>query len=212
LSRIFEPFFTTKEVGKGTGLGLATVYGIVRQHEGWIDVTSKLGKGTTFSIYLPATTASPTSETPRTTDAGGELRGGNETILVVEDETVLREMARVILMDAGYHVFEAGSGGEALLVWDKHGERIDLVLTDMVMPGGMTGRELAVQLLEARSDLKFIFTSGYDVEEAMGNFPGSVPAQILPKPFNHATLTRAVRDALDRRPVTPVESPGTPDV
>jgi CheY-like chemotaxis protein len=132
MDRIFEPFFTTKEVGKGTGLGLATVYGIVKQHEGWIEVASEVGHGTTFSLYFPASEAVAGGEVQQAAPTA-PVRGGKETILVVEDEAVLRQMARTILEDCGYRVMEAASGIEALKVWERHREAIDLVLTDMVM-------------------------------------------------------------------------------
>ena len=138
MARIFEPFFTTKEVGKGTGLGLATVYGIVKQHEGWIEVASEVGKGSTFNVFFPAS-SEPVKAVAAEPFPAAQVPGGHETILVVEDEPVLRDMAHLILQDCGYQVLEAGSGAEALQVWDRHPGRIDLVLTDVVMPGGMSG-------------------------------------------------------------------------
>jgi PAS domain S-box-containing protein len=166
LIRIFEPFFTTKEVGKGTGLGLATVYGIVKQHQGWIEVKSDLGVGTTFTIYLPATNKSFETSFERAVPRP-DIKGGNETILLVEDEPVLRELARVILKDYNYEVLEASSGVDALKVWDKHAGRIDLLLTDMVMPEGMSGRELAEELKNRKPTLKVVYTSGYS-SDVMG--------------------------------------------
>jgi hypothetical protein len=139
LGRIFEPFFTTKEVGKGTGLGLATVYGIIKQHQGWVDVVSDLGVGTTFRVYFPATTKSAEGSSEKGLSKAA-IKGGHETILLVEDEPVLRELARVILKDYKYRVLEAATGVEALKVWERNGGRIDLLLTDMVMPEGMSGR------------------------------------------------------------------------
>jgi CheY-like chemotaxis protein len=155
LPRIFEPFFTTKEVGKGTGLGLATVYGIIKQHQGWLEVSSQLGEGSTFKVFLPAI------PTPVRLAAAAEVRGGNETILLVEDEPALRLMTRRLLERKGYRIREATDGQEALEVWQSHAGEISLLLTDIIMPGEMTGRELAERLWRQRPGLKVIFTSGY---------------------------------------------------
>jgi signal transduction histidine kinase/ActR/RegA family two-component response regulator len=198
IRRIFEPFFTTKEVGKGTGLGLATVYGIVKQHGGWVEVSSEVGLGTTFQVFLPATSEQPsmpkTAETP-----AAEVLGGKETILVVEDEPVLRDMARLILEDCGYQVLDAATGSEALRVWDHHQGPIDLLLTDMVMPDGMSGMDLAQRLRAARPQLKIIFASGYSMEELDTGFIHAGNALFLQKPYTHLTLPKAVRDSLDAR-------------
>ena len=193
LARIFEPFFTTKEVGKGTGLGLATVYGIVKQHQGWIEVGSHLGIGTTFKIFLPACaqTADPVVE-----NGPERTRGGNETILLVEDEPVLRELARMILQDYDYRVLEAGNGVEALKVWDQQQGRIDLLLTDMVMPEGMNGRELAEKLKLRKPELKVIYTSGYSFD-AIGNEAALCGARFLQKPYPPPQLAQTVRECLD---------------
>jgi signal transduction histidine kinase/ActR/RegA family two-component response regulator len=198
MTRIFEPFFTTKEVGKGTGLGLATVYGIVKQHEGWIEVSSEVGKGSTFNVFLPASSA-PIKARPPESPVNAAVRGGEETILVVEDELVLRDMAHLILQDCGYRVLEAGSGAEALQVWEQHSESIDLVLTDVVMPGGMSGRELAVKLMGSHPRLKIIFTSGYNVEETNTDFFRRGGASFLQKPYTRIDLAKAVRAALDKK-------------
>jgi two-component system, cell cycle sensor histidine kinase and response regulator CckA len=198
LERIFEPFFSTKEVGKGTGLGLATVYGIVKQHQGWIEVKSELGRGTTFDIYLPAAqVAEPTAEAaPEPAESG---RGGNETILLAEDEPTLREWVRDILRGQGYRVLEAANGVEALKIWDEQEGRIDLLLTDMVMPEGMTGRDLARQLKSRQPGLKVIYTSGYS-EEIMSSDTEVRYAPFLPKPYHAPQLTKLIRDLLDARP------------
>ena len=197
MTRIFEPFFTTKEVGKGTGLGLATVYGIVKQHEGWIEVSSQLRLGTTFLVLFPA--RSEAIPLRRTEPAPApQLRGGKETILVVEDEPVLRDMAHVILEDCGYQVFEAGSGVEALQVWQRHPDAIDLVLTDVVMPEGMSGMELAQKLLPVKPSLKIIFASGYSMDELDTEFIRQGHALFLQKPYTHVSLAKAVRECLDR--------------
>jgi len=195
VKRIFEPFFTTKEVGKGTGLGLATVYGIVKQHQGWIDVTSQLGTGSRFDIYLPASDQ-PAPEAKADRDAALLARPGNETIPVVEDEPTLRELASGILERSGYRVILAGSGPEALRVWEKHQDQIDLVLTDMVMPEGMSGMDLAQQLRAARPGLKVIVASGYSMEESETVF-FSKGVQYLQKPYTHVTLTKAIRESLE---------------
>ena len=196
LTRIFEPFFTTKEVGKGTGLGLATVYGIIKQHEGWVEVESEVGKGTTFSVFLPVAKKS-VAPTTAPAPALAAPQGGKETVLVVEDEKVLREMTRAILEDSGYRVIEAGSGVEALKQWESQKDTIDLLLTDMIMPEGMSGMELAQKLLSDRPELKVIVASGYSVEEFETQFASSGQAIFLQKPYTHVSLTRAVRACLD---------------
>ena len=186
LSRIFEPFFTTKEVGKGTGLGLATVYGIVKQHQGWIDLSSEVGVGTTFKVYFPVV---PQSDEPtvESTIAAETIRGGKETILLVEDEPMLRELVREILLSYDYHVLEAGTGVEALRIWDECNEDIDLLVTDMVMPEGMTGSELAAQLKKRKPELKVIFTSGYS-PEVLGREFGQNCDSFISKPYCHHNL------------------------
>ena len=195
LSRIFEPFFTTKEVGKGTGLGLATVYGIVKQHSGWIETKSELGIGTTFSIFIPSSSKSFETSFERI-GPRPDIKGGHETILLVEDEPVLRELARVILKDYNYEVLEAASGIDALKVWEKHAGRIDLLLTDMVMPEGMTGRELAEELKTRKPDLKVVYTSGYS-SDVMGGDIGLRDTMFLQKPYPPPLLAKTVRDCLD---------------
>src|SRR5262249_758715 len=184
MRRIFEPFFTTKEEGKGTGLGLATVYGIVKQHSGWIEVASELGKGTTFRIFFPATARALSDKEEETTITVKPVRGGHETIIEVEDEPVLRDLAQLILQDCGYRVLDAGSGVEALNVWQQQQGAIDLLLTDMIMPDGLSGKDLADSLLAAKPGLKVIFTSGYNVEDIhpdMSNKPGS---RFLQQPYS----------------------------
>jgi nitrogen-specific signal transduction histidine kinase/CheY-like chemotaxis protein len=192
-SHIFEPFFTTKDVGKGTGMGLATVYGIVKQHNGWVEVSSEIGQGTTFQIFLPITEKSPEIvEKPEPV-----LRGGQETILMVEDEALLRELVQSVLVERGYRVLAASSGVEALQIWNQHHGEIDLVLTDMVMPGGMTGRQLAEQLQPCDPSLKVIFTSGYSRDVVAGNFVLQEGINFLPKPYHPHTLVQMVRNCLD---------------
>jgi CheY-like chemotaxis protein len=193
LERIFEPFFTTKEVGKGTGLGLATVYGILKQHEGWIEVESEVKVGTTFRVYFPA--ASGAISTSDTTIIPGKVRGGKETILLVEDEPVVRELVREILHTYEYKVIEAESGIDALRVWDQFDGKIDLLLTDMVMPEGLNGRELADQLKKRHPELKVIFSSGYSAE-SLGREMSDDTA-FLPKPYLPPQLAQIVRQCLD---------------
>jgi signal transduction histidine kinase/ActR/RegA family two-component response regulator len=197
MARIFEPFFTTKAVGKGTGLGLATVYGIVKQHDGWLEVISEPGHGTTFNVFFPASSEPVEASTAEVVVAAA-VQGGNETILVVEDEPVLRDMAHLILEDCGYQVLEAGTGAEALQVWERHPGRIDLVVTDVVMPGGMSGRELAVKLMARKPQLKIVFTSGYNVDETNTDFFRRGGAMFLQKPYTRPHLAKAVRDCLDK--------------
>jgi signal transduction histidine kinase/HAMP domain-containing protein len=197
MKHIFEPFFTTKGVGEGTGLGLATVYGIVKQHDGWVEVESELGKGSTFSMFLPASAETAKGGAPKAEPAPA-IRGGQETILVVEDEAVLREMARAILQDCGYKILEASSAIEGLQVWERHSGEIDLVITDVVMPGGMSGRDLAVKILAGYPKTRFIFTSGYNVDETNTEFLRESGAAFLQKPYTRAALTKAIRDSLEK--------------
>jgi CheY-like chemotaxis protein len=197
LDRIFEPFFTTKEVGKGTGLGLATVYGIVKQHRGWLEVDSHVGGGTTFKIYFPSV---PRQEgaAPQKSSGTELVRGGHETILVVEDEPVLRELVCEVLQQYQYKVIQAASGQEALRSWDDLDGQIDLLLTDMVMPEGMSGRELAAQLKRRKPGLKVIYSSGYS-PDAMGRDFTQTDTVFLAKPYVPPQLARTVRQCLDGR-------------
>jgi two-component system, cell cycle sensor histidine kinase and response regulator CckA len=201
MTRIFEPFFTTKEVGKGTGLGLATVYGIVQQHNGWVEVESRIGDGSTFNIFLPAC-GKPTSQqvvAPSQLSA----QGGKETILVVEDEPALRMLVVEILQLYGYQVFQAASGVGALEVWKEHHKKIDLLLTDMVMPDGISGRELAERLQKQRSNLKVIYTSGYSPGMAGKDTALLTGFNFLPKPYPPSRLAEVVRLCLGKTPDKP---------
>lgn len=197
VQRIFEPFFTTKEVGKGTGLGLATVYGIVKQHEGWIEVESEMGKGTTFSVFFPSDSSATASTEPAQTASSSAVVGGNESILIVEDEDDLREMATMILESYGYQPYGARSGPEAVKIWEDQKEAIQLVVTDMVMPGGMTGLQLAETLIKQKSKLPVVITSGYSVEDISEKLNGSPNIRFVQKPYSPTLLAQAVRNALD---------------
>jgi nitrogen fixation negative regulator NifL len=197
LPHIFEPFFTTKEVGKGTGLGLATVYGIVQQHEGWIEVSSQPGAGCVFRIFLPAIAGSNSTAAPELPQTN--LPGGSETILLVEDDESVRAFTRRLLENFGYSVQVAASGPEALEVWYEHRAEVDLLITDLVMPQGMSGRDLAERLLELRPTLKIIFMSGYsgDVLGQKSDFFIRTKSHFLQKPCPARALLEAVRNCLD---------------
>jgi two-component system, cell cycle sensor histidine kinase and response regulator CckA len=195
LSRMFEPFFTTKEVGKGTGLGLATVYGIVKQHRGWIEAVSEVGKGTTLSIYIPAMAESV--ELPPPISLEPDSPQGHETLLLVEDEPALRELMAKLLRLRGYRVFAYPSGAEAFEAWASHRETIDLLLTDVIMPGGVSGQELSRRLQADKPDLKVIFTSGYSLESNPGERQLPEGSIFLQKPYAPSKLVEAVRYSLD---------------
>ncbi|SPE51229.1 putative Multi-sensor hybrid histidine kinase [Verrucomicrobia bacterium] len=199
LERIFEPFFTTKEPGKGTGLGLATVYGIVKQHQGWVEVSSRVGVGTTFRILLPAIPP-PARTAVAAPDA--ELRGGSETILLVEDDYSVRMITRHVLETFKYKVHEASCAREAVEVWGRHAGEIALLLTDIVMPEGVTGRELADRLRAAKPGLRVIFLSGYsgDVVGVDTEFFRRTGSCFLHKPCATAILIQTVRQCLDAEP------------
>ena len=190
-ARVFEPFFTTKRIGEGTGLGLSTVYGIVRQSGGYIQVDSERGRGSRFTIYFPAMTDAAEAPRPETVLIDGPL--GRETLLLVEDDPMVRSLAVEALKLKGYRVLDAGDGRDALAQAQKAG-RIDLLITDVVMPR-MTGRELADRLRVGTPSLRVLFMSGY---------PGSLGEQLgrnvdlLEKPFTSLTLVNRVRQALDR--------------
>jgi PAS domain S-box-containing protein len=194
-ARIFEPFFTTKEVGRGTGLGLATVYGIVQQSGGSILVESEPGQGTAFTIWFPA--AGESTPAASGAPAAAPARGA-ETILVVEDYAGLRALARRMLERAGYTVLAAANGNEALELLASHSGAVDLILTDVVMPG-MDGSELAERLRETNPGLKVIFTSGYTDDSLLRHGIDASAGHLLVKPYSNEDLTRAVRTVLDSR-------------
>ena len=196
LPHIFEPFFTTKEVGRGTGLGLATVYGVVKQHGGWVSVDGIEPHGTSFQIGFPAAVGALLR--PSDAPAVSAVPRGAETILVVEDEPAVCEMVAALLQHWGYKVLTAESGRAALDVWRVHGPTIDLLLTDIVMPDGLSGRALAEQLREDRGDLKVIYTSGYSEDVARGGLTLVEGVDFLPKPYALRHLAEIVRRRLDR--------------
>ncbi len=194
-AQIFEPFFTTKEVGKGTGLGLATVYGIVKQSGGYIDVESEPGRGASFRVYLPR--VEEAVAVPEAARPSGARQRGSETILLVEDDESLRTLAREILTVQGYTVLEAAAPRDALRIQETHPGRIDLLLTDVVMPE-MNGRQLADRLTVARPDLAVLFMSGYTGAALGGRGEiAEFSGQLLQKPFTPDGLNRRVREVLD---------------
>jgi two-component system, cell cycle sensor histidine kinase and response regulator CckA len=193
-ARVFEPFFTTKEQGKGVGLGLATVYGIVKQNGGYIWVYSEPGHGTTFKVYLPPIEVAAEAPQIESTDERGKKHGW-ETVLLVEDEDAVRVLAREVLRRQGYVVLEARHGLDALRVAERHGESIHLMVTDVVMPH-LSGRDLAERLMVLRPEMKVLFISGYTDHAVMHRelLPGS---EFLQKPFTPAAFARKVRGVLD---------------
>ncbi len=202
MERIFEPFFTTKGAGKGTGLGLATVYGIVKQHRGWVEVASQVGVGTTFKVFIPAVQS--TVEHTELIQNPDVVRGGDETILVVEDEPALRELVTKVLRNYGYQVLEAAHGKEAIQVWRGTESKPALLLTDMMMPEGMTGWELASHIRAEAPEVKVLFTSGYSPEIFGTDVQLDARVNFLPKPYHPRMLARTVRRCLDNeRPDRP---------
>jgi PAS domain S-box-containing protein len=195
LPHIFDPFFTTKEVGKGTGLGLSIVYGIVKQSGGYIWVYSEPGQGTTFKLYFPATHHAPVS-VPMRSGVAGQPEG--QTILVVEDDAAIRANVRNCLQHLGYNAVEAGSGDAALEIYNNGSATIDLVMTDLVMPG-MGGHELALKLKESFPGLHVLFTSGYTADSAVRRELLQSGISLLEKPYTVAALSEAVQQALIRQ-------------
>jgi hypothetical protein len=196
LPRVFEPFFTTKAAGHGTGLGLAMVYGIVQQHQGWIELESTPGAGTCFRILLPA--GSPETADPAGRSAKAAAAGrGSETILLVEDEPAVREFAVAVLSGHGYRVLQAGSGIEALEVWKWHAARIALLFTDLVLPDGLGGVELAARLRREKPALRVVLASGYANETIGAEFRPPAGTHFIHKPYKPQVVAQAVRDALD---------------
>jgi CheY-like chemotaxis protein len=195
LARIFEPFFTTKGPGGGTGLGLATVYGIVKQSGGHIAVQSEVGRGSTFQIYLPRVTAERAAAEPERRPAA---TGGSETVLLVDDDDGVRHVIQRVLQRAGYKVLGASSGEEAIRICERSGGPIDMLLTDAVMPV-MDGRTVAQRILALRPGIRVLYMSGY-MDDAIGRH--GIPMSdldFLHKPFTPGDMLRRVREVLDRR-------------
>lgn len=195
IDRIYEPFFTTKEPGKGTGLGLATVYGIVKQHGGWIDVQSTLNVGTCFTVYFPAS-SSPLVVPIKPKEPTPNMPGGTECILLVEDEVAVRSLCRRLLQRLGYTVLEAETGAAALEVWKYNKEKIDLLLTDMVMPEGMTGHELANILRRDVANLPVVLSTGYSPDSLSEGELHDQNIYFLAKPYTPSQLSEIIRRCL----------------
>jgi CheY-like chemotaxis protein len=195
--RIFEPFFTTKGKGTGTGLGLSTVFGIVRQSGGNIWVYSEPGHGTTMKVYLPQARGSNTAMDTVPTES--RTRRGSETVLLVEDDEQVRVLTRTILERYGYHVLEASSGGDALLICEQHKAAIHILLTDVIM-SRMSGRELAERLAPLRPEMKVLYMSGYTDDSVVRHGILQSDVAFLQKPIIPETLTRKVRHVLDAAP------------
>jgi PAS domain S-box-containing protein len=193
MKRIFEPFFTTKEVGKGTGLGLASAYGIVKQHDGYITVSSTLSKGTTFDIYLPLIDTPP----PRRAFAAPAIEGGTETILIVEDDRDVRTMIALILKNEGYATIEAADGNDAIRLYDEHRGKVDLVILDVVMPG-KNGKEVLDEITRINPSVKAVFVSGYTGDIVIDKGIESESVDFLQKPLSVSKLLSKVREVLDR--------------
>ena len=193
--RIFEPFFTTKATNKGTGMGLATVYGIVKQHEGWVEVDTAPGKGSTFHVYLPSTNRTPEQNPEAHTDSVAD--GGNHTILVVEDDAAVRALVVEVLQSYNYNVIEAETGDAAIECWPSCMENVDLLLTDMVMPGEANGLDVAQHCMSSKPNLKVIYTSGYSSELFTSGVHLEDGVNYLPKPYFSGKLTTIIRNALD---------------
>jgi CheY-like chemotaxis protein len=196
LSHVFEPFFTTKPTGKGTGLGLATVYGIVRQSGGYITIDSVPGAGTKVTIYLPA--ANESSKAPEASPATSEVVGGTETILLVEDEVGIRDLMHRTLQRLGYNVLTAQSVTHAVSIAQSHKAPIELLLSDVVMPG-LSGPDLAQRIVRLQPTIKVLYVSGFPHHISSESGSVSPRAAFLSKPFTPQTLARKVRECLDTR-------------
>jgi PAS domain S-box-containing protein len=195
LSRVFEPFFTTRKDGRGAGLGLATTKDIMRQHDGWIEVKSEVNVGTIFTLYLPISRAEAASGADGR--HGPSSKTSKRTILLVEDEPNVREFAVAVLQQDGFAVLQAKSGESALETWKWHSARIDLLLTDVVLPGELSGVDLGRRLQQDKPGLKVVLTTGYSREVVVPQVDGETPPLVLPKPYTPRTLSKAVRDVLE---------------
>ena len=195
-ARLFDPFFTTKDPGKGTGLGLSTVYGIVRQHSGWIEVQSQLGRGSEFRIFLPEFKESGTEQIP---DPAHPEHAGKETVLVVEGDAKLRKQVRMYLEEQGYVVLEAADGAEAMEVSRHYQGRIDLLLSDLMLSDGLPGRDLAQQLSANAPSLQTIYTAAYGLSPTGAENGPQPSASFLPKPYERSVLLRTIRQCLDSK-------------
>ena len=196
MQRVFEPFFTTKDVGKGTGLGLSAAYGIVKQHKGWIEVESVKGCGTTFTVFLPVAGETAFPPAPQRPGIPASLEG-TETVLLVEDDASLRSLTSKVLRGGGYKVIEAGTGNEALKFWTKYGREIALLFTDIVMPEGVSGCELALRLKSLSDDLRVVFSTGYNPKANDSYFLFKEGVNFIEKPYRAEALLSVVRTALD---------------
>ena len=194
--RLFEPFFTTKEQGKGTGLGLATVYGIVKQSGGYVWVYSEPGKGATFKMYLPR--AYGENEVQKNVVRDEEITAATETVLVVEDEEAVRCLTRTILETAGYRVFDAPNPQQAEVLFEKDINVVNLLVTDIIMPG-LNGPQLFERLARQRPDLKVLYVSGYTDDTIVPQGQLDTGIEVLQKPFSADELNRMVREALNRQ-------------
>jgi len=199
IEQIFEPFFTTKEMGKGTGLGLATVYGIVKQHSGFINVESEVGKGTTFQIYLPAGNG---MAEPREAQSDENPRKGSETILLAEDHDGLRQSAQEMMEALGYRILLAANGMEAVRLFRENSDKVDLVILDVVMPG-LSGPDAYSKMTSIRPDLRVVFTTGYTSEVMHLTSLIDRGAGFLQKPYGQRSIGLKIRDILDRVPTLP---------
>jgi len=206
-NRIFEPFFTTKGINKGTGMGLATVYGIVKQHDGWVEVSTALGKGTTFHVMLPVTDRRADASTVAAMIPAAD--NGDHTIFVVEDDEAVRTLVVEILESYQYRVISAENGDTAIAMWPRVCDEVDLLLTDMVMPGNANGLDVARHCISSKPDLKIIYTSGYSSELFSSNVSLRDGVNYLPKPYLTGKLTAIIRSALDPKspPLNSAPSP-----
>ncbi len=195
LASIFDPFFTTKQPGEGTGLGLAVVYGSVKQHKGMVDAHSEVGQGTTFRIYLPLGERTGATVDDKIEDS---IPGGSETILLVEDDEKVLRLTKVLLEQVGYTVLPAGDGEEALRVFDEHADAIDLAVLDVVMPK-LGGRAVFERIRQKRPQLRAVFASGYSIDAIHTNFVLDEGLAFIQKPYQRAELLRKVRETLDHR-------------